>query len=66
MMWKSPCEVVILGTYLLECECGFISVLVPEVVVHAKVRLSPKLVTRLAVRDALNHSTLVEQRKKEK
>lgn len=44
--------------YLLECKCGFISVLVPEIIIHAEVCLPPQLVTRLAVRDALDHSTL--------
>lgn len=56
-------ETVKLGVYFLKCERGFISVLVPEVVVHPKVRLSAQLVTRLAVWDALNHSTLTEQQK---
>lgn len=46
------------GVYLLERQCGFISVLVPEIIVHAEVRLSAQLVARLAVRDALNHSAL--------
>lgn len=47
-----------LGTYLLKGECGFIPVLVPEVVVHAEICLSAKLVPGLAVRDALDHSAL--------
>ena len=44
--------------YLLERQRGFISILVPEIVVHAEVGLSAQLVTRLAVRDALDHSAL--------
>lgn len=31
--------------YLLECQRGFIAILVPEIVVHAKVCLSAQLVT---------------------
>lgn len=31
--------------YLLECQCGFIAILVSEIVVHAKVCLSAQLVT---------------------
>ena len=44
--------------YLLEGQCGLVPVLVPEVVVHAKVSLPPQLVPRLAVGDALDHATL--------
>lgn len=48
--------------YLLKRQRGFISVLVPEVVVHAEVRLPSQLVARLAVRDALDDSTLRKTR----
>lgn len=44
--------------YLLKCQGGLISILVPEVVIHAEVCLSAQLVTRFAVRDALDDSTL--------
>lgn len=47
-----------LGLHLLERQRGFITILVPEIVVHAEVRLSAQLVTRLAVRDALDYPTL--------
>lgn len=48
--------------YLLKGQRGFISVLVPEIVVHAKIRLSSQLVAGLAVRDALDDSTLRKMR----
>lgn len=44
--------------YLLERQRGFVSILVPEIVVHAEVCLPPQLVARLAVWDALDYSTL--------
>lgn len=44
--------------YFLKSKCGFIPILVSEIVVHAKVGLSAKLITGLAVWDALDHSTL--------
>lgn len=47
-----------LGVYLLECQRGFVSILVPEIVVHAEVCLPSQLVAGLAVWDALDDSTL--------
>lgn len=57
-MSESPFEDGFVAAHLLKCKRGFISVLVPEVIVHAKVSLSAQLVPGLAVWDALNHSTL--------
>lgn len=43
---------------LLEGKGGFISVLIPEVIIHPKICLPAELVSGLAVWDALNHATL--------
>lgn len=50
------------ASYLLKRQRGFVSVLVPEIVVHAEVRLPSQLVAGLAVRDALDDPTLRKTR----
>lgn len=46
--------------HLLESQSGLITIFVSEVVVHAEVGLPAQLITRLTVRDTLNHTTLGE------
>lgn len=46
--------------HLLESQSGLITIFVSEVVVHAEVRLPAQLITRLTVRDTLDHTTLRE------
>lgn len=47
--------------HLLEGQSGFISILIAEIIIHPKIRLSAKLVPGLAVWDALDHATLRER-----
>lgn len=44
--------------HLLEGQCGLVSILVSEVVVHAKVSLPAELVTGLTVGNTFDHATL--------
>lgn len=48
--------------HLLEGEGRFIPILVTEVIIHPKVRLSAKLVSGFTVWDAFNHTTLRKRR----
>lgn len=48
--------------HLLEGEGRFIAVLITEVIVHPKVRLSAQLVSGFTVWDALDHTTLRKRR----
>lgn len=50
--------------HLLEGQRGLVPVLVPEVVVHAKVSLPAELIAGLTVRNTFNHATLKEPNRK--
>ena len=58
-------SVSVYGLNLLEGQGGLVSILVPEVVVHPKVCLTPQLISGLTVWDAFYHPTL-EKEKEEK
>lgn len=53
------------SAHLLEGERGLVPVLVPEVIVHAEVRLPAELVAGLAVWDALDDAALRPDRERE-
>lgn len=48
-------------SHLLKGQSGFVSVLVTEIIVHAKIRLSSQLISGLAVWDAFDNATLSDK-----